>query len=147
MPKVRHPVGCTVAGMAAILAIMVVGDVARSFYGTYKYQKRINRVSPGEVQLEGVQLTFTRGRYHLSGQIHNGSSTYALREVTIAMVIEDCVNGECHEQAQGTAHVGCHVPPNQSAMFDFENVILSAALTPRGERRVNSRVAYTVADE
>jgi hypothetical protein len=30
--------------------------------------------------------------------------------------------------------------------FEIGDVILSAALTPRGERRLTSRVAYTVAD-
>jgi hypothetical protein len=98
------------------------------------------------VQLDSVQLTFTRGRYHLSGQIHNLSPTFTLHEVTIAFLVEDCVKGDCHEQAQGTAHVGCQVPPTQWAPFDHDDVFLSAALTPRGERRLTSRVAYTVAE-
>ncbi len=146
MPKVRYAIGGTVAGIAAIIALVVVADVARSLSGTYRYEKKINRVAPSEVQLDGLQLTFTRGRYHLSGQIHNRSSTYTLREVTIAFAVEDCVKGECHDQAQGTAHVGCHVAPDQSATFESDDVMLSAALTPRGERRLTSRVAYTVAD-
>jgi hypothetical protein len=142
----RSAIGYAVAAIAGIIALAIVADAARSLYGTYRYQNRINRVAPGEVQLDGLQLTFSRGRYHLTGTIHNLSPRYALSEVTIALVVEDCLKGACHEQAQGTAHVGCHVPPNQSSRFDFDNVMLTAPLTPLGERRLTSRVAYTVAE-
>ena len=44
-------------GIAAIIALVVVADVARSLSGTYRYEKKINRVAPSEVQLDGLQLT------------------------------------------------------------------------------------------
>lgn len=145
-PNTRFAIGCAVAAVGATIALAIAADIGRSFYDSYRYEKRINRVAPNEVQLDAVELTFSGGRYHLSGSIRNESARDTLREVTIAFVVEDCVDGACHQQAEGTAHVGCHVPPKQSARFSVDDVLLSAALSPRGERRLTSRVAYTVAE-
>lgn len=143
MGKLRL-IGCTLAALVACLVLYAVADFARSLYREHQYQKTVNRIPPSEVQADGLQLTrTTAGHYRLRGEIHNLSHTYSLYSARLVVVVQDCVNGECHEQAEGLADVNRQVPPGQSATFLAEEVILPNLASPLGERRLTSRVAYT----
>jgi len=41
------------------------------------------------------------GNYRLRAQIHNLSATYNLYSVRVVVIVDDCVMGKCHQQAEG----------------------------------------------
>src|SRR5262249_37571927 len=95
------------------------------------------RIAISEVQLDDLRLTGTGpDHYRLTGVVHNGSPTYELSDVRFNLTVQDCVRGDCREQAHGFGEVIRRVPPNQAATFDTSIVALPAMAAPLGERRL-----------
>jgi hypothetical protein len=137
-------IGYTLAVLVGCFVLYVAADVARSFSGAYRYEQSLKRIAPNEVRVDDLRLLpKLPGNYRLRAQVHNLSATYTLYSVRVVVTVDDCVRGECHQQAEGLADLVGQAPPNQSATFFAEELILPALDQPLGERRVTSRVAYT----
>jgi len=137
-------IGYTLAVLVACFVLYVASDVARSFYGAYRYQQSLTRISPNEVRVEELRLLAKRvGNYRLRAQVHNLSPTYTLYFVRVVVVVDDCSRGQCHQQAEALADLVGQAPPNQSATFFAEELLLPALDQPLGDRRLTARVAYT----
>jgi hypothetical protein len=137
-------IGYTLAVLVACFALYVAADVARSFYGADQYQQSLKRIPPNEIRVDDLRLLpKLPGNYRLRAQIHNLSPTYTLYSVRVVVTVDDCVMGKCQQQAEGLADLVGRAPPNQSATFFAEELILPALAQPLGERRLTSRVAYT----
>jgi hypothetical protein len=133
-----------VAALLAGLVLYIAADLVRTFSGTYRYKRSLERIAADEVRVDDLRLMPKRpGNYRLRAQVHNLSRTYTLHEVRVVVTLDDCVKGECRAQAEGLADLVGQAPPNQSAIFFAEELILPALRQPVGERRVTARVAYT----
>lgn len=144
VPKdVRRPMVYTAAAIAGVIAWAIVADVARSLRNVSRQKQAMERIAPTQIQLDSLQLTGTAPAYRLSGQVHNLSPSYTLTDVVFELVVEDCVKGQCHEQARGHGEVIRRVPPNQSVVFESAIVSLPAIAQSLGERRLSYHVWTT----
>jgi len=140
----RRSIVSSVAILAACFALYVAGDVMRSVYGANRYKQRLKRIAPNKVRVDNLRLLPKRpGIFRLRAQVHNSSPTYTLDEVSLDVIVDDCVNGDCRQVAKGSADLFGRALPNQSATFFAEELILPELPQPLGERRLTSRIAYT----
>ena len=145
LPEARRPIGYTALALVALVGLAVAADLARSLREISRARQAMELIPTREVQVDDLQLTGSgRESYRLTGLLHNASPSYTLTDVRFRLIVEDCVKGECREQARGYAEVIRPVPPNQAAMFDTSIVTLPTMASPLGERRLTYQVFLTV---
>jgi hypothetical protein len=136
MPELRVPIAWTAGAVVTALALYVVADVVRSFSQVRREVEASRRIAISEVQLDDLHLTGSGpDHYRLTGVVHNLSPTYELSDVRFNLTAQDCLRGDCREQAHGFGEVIRRVPPNQAAVFETSIVALPAVAAPLGERR------------
>jgi hypothetical protein len=145
LPEMRRPIGFAAAVLIVLLGLAMLADLARTFRELSEQKKARERIASSQIQLDDLQLTGTsRANYRLRGLLHNRSQTFTLTDLVFDVIVEDCVKGECREQARGHAEIVRRVAPSQSYGFDTDDVMLPALAPSRGDRRVTCRIVTTV---
>src|SRR5262245_31104523 len=118
-------IGRVVAVLGVLLLAIIAYDVALSVIQLRRERGAQKLIAPREVQLDGLRLEGSRrDAFELSGVIRNLSPSYVLKDARVTLVVEDCVKGDCREQARGHAEVIRRVPPNEAAVFATRSVSL-----------------------
>jgi hypothetical protein len=146
-PAVRQAIGWSIAIVYGLVILAVVALLVTGLFQIRRDKRIAERIAPSEVQLTDLQLTRgdkAPGEYRLSGRVHNLSQRYALSDVRLVLIVEDCVRGNCQQQAQGQAEVIRSVQPGESDDFSTPIVQLPTMAPPLGERRLSYRVWNTV---
>jgi hypothetical protein len=130
-----------VALTAAAMAVTIVGMGLREFCQKLESQ---HRIPASEVELRGLELTGGQeSACRLRGLIHNRSTRYTLTDTLFELIIEDCVEGRCREQARAHGEVIRRVAPGATVAFDTDTVQVPLLTPPAGERRFSYHVWNT----
>lgn len=125
-PKIGLSVlGVTIA-VGLVLFLRTEGEV----------EKTKTLIRPSQIQLDHIEFSPSYAdTYNIAGRIRNQSSEYTLTEVSLQVVMSDCVkaeeqNDDCEIVGEVTTRIIKHIPPGQAR--DFNDNIHFAQAKPRG---------------
>jgi len=139
IPKVGLPVLALLIGATLFLLIRSKGEV----------EKASGLIKPEEIQLDHMEFKQGYGgSYNVNGRIHNKSTEYTLTELTLQIVMSDCVDqqqsGECEVVGETTMRIITHIPSNQAR--DFKDNVYFEKVQPRGQLTWEYHVFSSQAD-
>lgn len=136
---------------------LALGGVVAAGLGTYFWltdpetQRAAIRIEPEELTLDNLSLERTVRGAVLEGRVRNGSETFRLREMTIALRMHDCPDAEvdladCPVIGEASAIARPDAPPGQIRGFRA-NYLLATMPPAEGVLRYEWVVTDTRATE
>jgi len=143
-PRARRFLAISAAALGLIVVLVVAAIARTALRDLDRTRVARERIAGAEVQLEGLELSPNpRGGYRLGGFVHNLSTRYTLTDAVFEVIVEDCGEGRCREQARGHAESLRRVPPGQT--LGFESDLQITFIPPAaGERRLSYRIRNTI---
>jgi hypothetical protein len=126
-----------VAALIIVVAI-VIGIFA--WYQQQSLETSRQRIPVTQIELLDFKLAGDSGNSReLTGRLRNNSARHTVKEITLQVIMQDCLNGRCSIVDQATARFGKAIRPGKVRAIR-RRITFTALPEPQGEYRPRFQV-------
>lgn len=129
--------------VAAVLIIVVVAVIGLfAWQQEREIQASRHRIPADQIELVDFKLgNPSRDTLQLTGRIRNHSTRYAVRELGLKIIIDDCLNGHCDTVDQARIIISEPIPPGQARDVS-RRVVFESLFKPKGKFVPHYQITY-----
>lgn len=128
------------AALLIVIIVAVIGSIA--WYQEREMEAARHRIPPDQVELADFKLVKPdRNTRELLGRIRNLSTQYAISELGVQVVMDDCLNGHCDTIDQVKVIFADPIPPQQARDVK-RRIVFTSLLQPKGTLEPHFHLLY-----